>query len=149
MSEKTNPAATADGVSIDDLKTLRERISALETENARMKERDQMITVREYAYSVIERKGAKLPAITKGRLRKQYSELLDPPMTATGDLDKKALEEMIVASIIDEAKYLKETTGAGSVFAAGGGEVLEAIEPMNEGELEKRFSESLKKTFTH
>lgn len=140
--------AASDPLSLDDVKTLREQLADAHKKLARMEERDLMRDVRERAFTIIELKAAKLPAITRGRLRKQFNALMDPPLKENGtEVDLQKLDEMIVDAIKEEAVYLRSTGALPSgVHSAGGDDIMASLEPPSEDVLDKQFEESLVRT---
>lgn len=115
---------------------LQERLAALETENARLREAQVLRDAREIAREGLA--GATVPDVTKARLLESLSA--NPP-TTEGALDKPALLARVSEAVKAEQAYLAEAAGYGSgrIVGMGGSQAAEPASPEDQA---KRLREA-------
>ncbi len=94
---------------------LRDRLTALEAENARLREANVFREARELVGQVLGEAG--LPEPTRARLLESLSAR---PVLVEGALDREATRTLVEAAARDELAYLAEVTGSGRITGMGG-----------------------------
>ena len=103
-----------------EIQSLREaaaKTDKLETELARMKERNLVADAAAHATKAVSE--SSLPDVTKKRLIESLSK--NPPATEKGDLDVAKFTALIETTVTEETAYLAEAIGSGKVRNLGPG----------------------------
>lgn len=109
----------------EQLKEAQARLTALEGQNARLREALLLRDAREVVGQALAT--ATVPDVTRRRLLESLSQ--NPPVTEAGELDRDALKAAVATAIEVELKYLAEAAGYGSGQIRGmGGSGLPAGE---------------------
>lgn len=94
----------------EQLKEAQARLTALEGQNARLREALLLRDAREVVGQALAT--ATVPDVTRRRLLESLSQ--NPPVTEAGELDRDALQAAVATAIDAEVKYLAEAAGYGS-----------------------------------
>jgi hypothetical protein len=96
--------------------SLKESIAKVTSENGKLKEKDMIREAQTIVTNLVE--SAKVPQVTKNRLN---MELVDTPLTETGELDKVKLSENVKTKIAEAEAEIAAIVGSGKVVGLGGG----------------------------
>ena len=117
-AQSRNPQQEQSMITEHEIQSLREaaaKADRLETEVARMKERNLVADATAYATRSISDAG--LPDVTKKRLIESLAK--NPPATDKGDLDVAKFTALIETTVKEESAYLAEATNSGKVRNLG------------------------------
>ena len=129
------------GMTEQEIQSLREaaaKTDRLETELARMKERNLVADATAHATRSISDSG--LPDVTKKRLIESLAK--NPPATDKGDLDVAKFTALVETTVKEESAYLAEATNSGKVRNLGPAGTKPATEAFSDADVDKLLESS-------
>ena len=140
-AQSRNPQQEQSMITEQEIQSLREaaaKADRLETEVARMKERNLVADATAYATRSISDAG--LPDVTKKRLIESLAK--NPPATDKGDLDVAKFTALIETTVKEESAYLAEATNSGKVRNLGPAGTKPATEAFSDADVDKLLESS-------